>query len=130
MTAADRHGEAVVLVCADSDAAIRALLAAIPEARDIEIAGPGSRRRSSSSPATRRRHGRLERQDDRMRSLAYTRFELLRTFRNGRFFVFSLGFPLVLYFLIAAPNRNEHDFDGIGISRRCTSWSEWRRSGR
>ena len=32
---------------------------------------------------------------------AYLRFELLRTFRNRRFFIFSLGFPLVLYFLIA-----------------------------
>ena len=32
---------------------------------------------------------------------AYTRYEILRTFRNRRFFVFSLGFPLVLYFLIA-----------------------------
>ena len=27
----------------------------------------------------------------------YIRYELLRTFRNRRFFVFSLGFPLVLY---------------------------------
>jgi ABC-2 type transport system permease protein len=38
---------------------------------------------------------------------AYTRSELLRTFRNHRFFVFSLGFPLALYFLIAGPNRHE-----------------------
>ena len=30
-----------MLVCSDSDAAIRALLAAHPEARDIEIAGAG-----------------------------------------------------------------------------------------
>ena len=44
------------------------------------------------------------------------RYELLRTFRNRRFFFFSLGFPLVLYFLIAAPNRNEHDLGGTGIS--------------
>ena len=51
-----------------------------------------------------------------MNSLAYTRFELLRTFRNVRFFVFSLGFPLVLYYLIAAPNRNEHDLAGSGLS--------------
>jgi ABC-2 type transport system permease protein len=27
-----------------------------------------------------------------------------------------VGFPLVLYFLIAAPNRNEHDLGGSGIS--------------
>ena len=37
----DRRGEAVVLTCTDSDTAIRALLAAQPQARDIEIAGAG-----------------------------------------------------------------------------------------
>jgi ABC-2 type transport system ATP-binding protein len=31
----------VILVCSDSDAAIRALLAAHPHARDIEIAAAG-----------------------------------------------------------------------------------------
>jgi ABC-2 type transport system permease protein len=48
--------------------------------------------------------------------LSYTRYELLRTFRNKRFFFFSLGFPLVLYFLIAGPNRNDHDFGNSGLS--------------
>jgi ABC-2 type transport system ATP-binding protein len=38
---AERRGEAVVLACADSDAAIRALLQRHPEARDIEIRGAG-----------------------------------------------------------------------------------------
>jgi ABC-2 type transport system permease protein len=51
-----------------------------------------------------------------LNSLAYTRFELLRTVRNRRFFTFSLGFPLVLYFLIAGPNRNEHDLASSGLS--------------
>jgi len=51
-----------------------------------------------------------------MRSLAYTRFELVRTFRNARLMGFALGFPLILFFLIAAPNRNEHNFNGSGIS--------------
>ncbi|HEY3828736.1 MAG TPA: ABC transporter ATP-binding protein [Solirubrobacteraceae bacterium] len=37
----ERRGEAVVLSCSDSDAAIRALLAAQPEARDIEIVAAG-----------------------------------------------------------------------------------------
>jgi len=37
----ERHGEAVILRCADSDAAIRALLDRYPAARDIEIAGAG-----------------------------------------------------------------------------------------
>ncbi|HET6449607.1 MAG TPA: ABC transporter ATP-binding protein [Conexibacter sp.] len=41
VTGAERRGEAVVLVCSDSDAAIRALLAAYPQAADIEIAGAG-----------------------------------------------------------------------------------------
>jgi ABC-2 type transport system ATP-binding protein len=41
VTAADRHGAAVVLSCADSDAAIRALLDSHPEARDIEIGAAG-----------------------------------------------------------------------------------------
>src|SRR6185312_822769 len=41
VSAAERRGETVALVCSDSDAAIRALLAAHPEARDIEIAAAG-----------------------------------------------------------------------------------------
>jgi ABC-2 type transport system permease protein len=46
----------------------------------------------------------------------YLRFELLRTVRNGRFFIFSLAFPLVLYFVIAGPNQGEGNFEGTGIS--------------
>jgi ABC-2 type transport system ATP-binding protein len=41
VSAAELRGEAVVLSCTDSDAAIRALLAAYPEARDLEIAAAG-----------------------------------------------------------------------------------------
>ncbi len=37
----ERRGESVALSCTDSDAAIRALLAAHPQARDIEIAAAG-----------------------------------------------------------------------------------------
>jgi ABC-2 type transport system permease protein len=48
--------------------------------------------------------------------LLYTRFELKRAFRNRRFFTFSFGFPLVLYFLLAAPQRNTHSLAGSGIS--------------
>lgn len=50
-----------------------------------------------------------------MNALLYTRYELLRTLRNRRFFVLSLGFPLVLYFLIAGPQRNNHSLAGTGI---------------
>ena len=41
MTVADRRGDEVILICSDSDAAIRALLATYPDARDIEITGAG-----------------------------------------------------------------------------------------
>jgi ABC-2 type transport system permease protein len=47
--------------------------------------------------------------------LLYTRFELLRTFRNRRYFMFSFGFPLVLYFLIAAPQKNVQNLAGSGV---------------
>ena len=52
-----------------------------------------------------------------MSAVTYARFEVLRMFRNGRFFVFSLGFPLIMYFLIAGPNKDVHDLghtDGFG----------------
>jgi ABC-2 type transport system permease protein len=48
--------------------------------------------------------------------LVYTRYELLRTLRNRRFFLLSLGFPLILFFVVAGPNRHVRDFDGSGIS--------------
>jgi ABC-2 type transport system permease protein len=47
---------------------------------------------------------------------AYLRYELRRTLRNRRLFVFTFGFPLVLYFLIAGPNKAEHDLGGTGLS--------------
>ncbi len=46
----------------------------------------------------------------------YFSFELRRTLRNRRFFFFSLGFPLVLYFLIAGPNRDETNLGHSGLS--------------
>ena len=41
VVAADRHGDVVVLTCADSDAALRALLEEHDGARDIEVSGAG-----------------------------------------------------------------------------------------
>jgi ABC-2 type transport system ATP-binding protein len=38
---ADRHGDAIILVCSDSDRAIRALLQRYEQARDIEVTGAG-----------------------------------------------------------------------------------------
>ncbi|HTD10252.1 MAG TPA: ABC transporter permease [Solirubrobacteraceae bacterium] len=49
-------------------------------------------------------------------TLTYLRYEMLRTLRNRRFFLLSLGFPLILFFVIASPNRHVHNFDGSGIS--------------
>lgn len=51
-----------------------------------------------------------------MNGLMYTRYEVVRALRNRRFFFFSLGFPLVLYFVIAGPQRSDQHFGGSGIS--------------
>jgi ABC-2 type transport system permease protein len=51
-----------------------------------------------------------------MTATTFVRYELLRALRNRRFYLFSLGFPLVLYYLIASPLRSEHDLGGTGIS--------------
>ncbi len=39
-------------------------------------------------------------------NLAYVRFELRRSFRNRRFYVISLGIPVLLFWAIAAPQRH------------------------
>jgi ABC-2 type transport system permease protein len=49
-------------------------------------------------------------------AVAYTRYELLRTVRERRLLLFGLGFPLILYFVIAIPNRHIKDFSGTGVS--------------
>ena len=51
-----------------------------------------------------------------MNGQMYTRYEIVRAFRNRRFFVFSLGFPLVLFFVIAAPQSGDQNFAGSGVS--------------
>jgi ABC-2 type transport system permease protein len=51
-----------------------------------------------------------------MTGLLYMRFELLRAFRNRRFFIFTFAFPLALYYLIAGPQKNTADLAGTGIS--------------
>ena len=51
-----------------------------------------------------------------MTGLTYARLELRRTFRNKRFFILAFGFPLVLYYAIAGPNHNVHNFAKTGIS--------------
>src|SRR3954453_20407396 len=51
-----------------------------------------------------------------MSSWTYTRYELLRALRNRRYFIFSLLFPLFLYFVIAGPIKSQHDLGCTGIS--------------
>ncbi|MCW2967068.1 MAG: transporter permease [Solirubrobacteraceae bacterium] len=46
----------------------------------------------------------------------YLRYELLRTFRNRRFFIFSFGFPLALYYIIAGPSSHSEPVGSTGIS--------------
>jgi ABC-2 type transport system permease protein len=40
-------------------------------------------------------------------NVTYLRYELLRTLRNRRFFIFTLAFPLVFFYLIAGPNKSQ-----------------------
>jgi ABC-2 type transport system permease protein len=47
-----------------------------------------------------------------MNTLIYTRFELLRTLRNKQALIFTVAFPIVMYFLLAGPNKNNHNFGG------------------
>ena len=57
-----------------------------------------------------------------MTATTYTRFELARTFRNRRFFIFTLAFPLILFLTVAG---------GTGTTRwgayrsPCTTWRAW-----
>ena len=94
---ADLRGDAVTLSCADSDAALRALLGQFPAARDIEVLGAGLEEAFMALTA--------DDNDDRphqggpMTSTVYVRYEVLRNFRNWRFFFLALAFPLVLYFI-------------------------------
>jgi ABC-2 type transport system permease protein len=46
--------------------------------------------------------------------VTYIRSELLRSFRNWRFFILSLAFPLILYYSIAGANRDKQ-FQGIAF---------------
>ena len=75
---AERRGEAVVLRCADSDAAIRALLERVPAARDIEITGAGLEEAFLELTARRRPRG-----GGMMSSTTYIRYELLRCSATG-----------------------------------------------
>jgi ABC-2 type transport system permease protein len=42
-----------------------------------------------------------------MTTAVYTKYELLRTFRNRRFFIFSLLFPLILFLTVAGAHQHD-----------------------
>ena len=44
----------------------------------------------------------------------YLRYELLRSVRNWRFILFSLAYPVVLYFIVTSPQRHA-TFDGVAF---------------
>lgn len=50
-----------------------------------------------------------------MRAVAYGRFELVRTFREGKLLLTVFAIPLILYLLDAPSNRHVHDFAGTGV---------------
>jgi ABC-2 type transport system permease protein len=41
-----------------------------------------------------------------MTQLTYLRYEVIRTYRNRRFLLFSLAFPLILFLTVAGPHKN------------------------
>jgi ABC-2 type transport system permease protein len=47
--------------------------------------------------------------------VTYVRSEVLRTFRNRRSFIFSIVFPLVLFWIIAAPQKGQDVSPGVPI---------------
>ncbi len=46
----------------------------------------------------------------------YLRSEVVRTFRNRRFFIFSVGFPFILFWVIAAPQKDEQITKGLPLT--------------
>ena len=50
-----------------------------------------------------------------MMPAAYTRFELVRTFREGKLLAAAFVTPVILYFVFALPARNEGNFAATGV---------------
>ncbi len=49
-------------------------------------------------------------------NLTYLRYEMLRIFRNRQNFIFSLIFPLVLFYVIAGTNKDAPDIQGVSFA--------------
>ena len=69
---------------------------------------PATHRRRPTSAAER--HAR--RSPDEHRRSPTPATSCCAPFRNRRFFIFSLVFPLVMFFLLAGPNKHDHNFGG------------------
>ena len=106
-SAADRHGDAVILSCSDADAALRALLGAFPGLRDLEVRGGSLEEAFMELTADRatppaRCHG-----GSTMSGATHFRYEVLRdVLRNRVFYVVTLALPLVLFFGVASGQRH------------------------
>src|ERR1700712_3029615 len=48
-----------------------------------------------------------------MSAATYTKFEMIRLLRNKQSLIFSLGIPIIFYFLLAGPNKDEHNFSNV-----------------
>ena len=46
--------------------------------------------------------------------MTYLKYDVLRSFRNLRFLILGLAFPLVLYLIVAGTHRNAH-FEGVAF---------------
>ena len=104
--------------------ALRALLGPTPSARHRD---PGAGLEEAFLEITGEDDPEDEEAVAAMSTATYVRYEVLRTFRNRRFFIFSLIFPVTMYLLIAGPNK---DSDlGRASRRRSTTWSAWSASG-
>lgn len=51
-----------------------------------------------------------------MRAFAYARFELLRTFREGKLLAAAIAVPVLLYFLLAAPRQQVRNLAATDIA--------------
>jgi len=45
----------------------------------------------------------------------YLKYEVIRTLRNRQGFLFSLAFPLVMYFLLAGSSKKDTNLSDTGI---------------
>jgi ABC-2 type transport system permease protein len=48
-----------------------------------------------------------------MSAATYTKFEMLRLLRNKQSLIFSLGIPIIFYFLLAGPQKDDHNFSKV-----------------